>query len=110
MSGPARKPTPKEKVFARALLEQRTKLGLTQEQVAVSMSCTPNAVGKVEAGDRLPALAYLPAIAQALDLDGVDLLLLYLQQKEPKVHALLRRRLSRLEKQSRGVGKKRRER
>ncbi len=55
---------------------RRQQLQLTQAQVASRVGCRPHYIGYVEAGSRRPSERVLEKLADALDLDRAELLLL----------------------------------
>lgn len=61
------------KVFARSLTYHRSRLGLTQAQLAERVGTTPSYVGHLERGEREPSLLTLGALASALNLNVGEL-------------------------------------
>ena len=53
--------------IARELIQARTRVGLTQEEVARRMGTTQSAVARMESGKPLPSLRSLKRYAQATD-------------------------------------------
>ena len=51
--------------IARELIQARTRIGLTQEEVAKRMGTTQSAVARMESGKPLPSLRSLKRYAQA---------------------------------------------
>lgn len=51
--------------LARALIEARTRAGLTQQDLAQRMHTTQSAIARMESGTRLPSLNTLKRFAQA---------------------------------------------
>lgn len=51
--------------LAQALIEARTKAGLTQEELAERMKTTQSAIARIESGKRLPSTSTLKRFAQA---------------------------------------------
>lgn len=65
---------------------RRQQLQLTQAVVAARVGCRPHYIGYVEAGSRRPSQVVLEKLADALDLDRTELLLL----AYPNLRAALR--------------------
>jgi ribosome-binding protein aMBF1 (putative translation factor) len=52
----------------RALIEARTKKGLTQKQLAKKLNTTQSVISRAESARSLPSLTFLKRLAEALDV------------------------------------------
>jgi len=60
-------------VIGKTIKDLRSKLGLTLDQVADRSGCTPGFLSQVERNKAVPSITTLQAIAQALDVQVIDL-------------------------------------
>ena len=63
-----------QNIFGQNLLNRRKALGLTQEQLAVKLKVSFQAVSKWERGETLPDIKLLPALASQLGTSADSLL------------------------------------
>ncbi len=62
------------KVLAKHMRERRKSLGFTQEQLAEKSGLSPNYIAKLEVQKRIPSVAALVALSEALEVEVADLL------------------------------------
>ena len=62
------------KTLAARMRERRRSLGITQEQLADKADLSPNYVGKMELGERVPSFRTLVRLAEALEVEVYELL------------------------------------
>lgn len=60
--------------IGRAIAQQRTKAGMTQEEVAAELGIGNEAVSRIERGVAMPSLKRLYELAQLFGCEAVDLL------------------------------------
>ncbi len=70
----ARESSPLSKALGIVILAERNALGLSREQVEHATGVSYSTIRRIEAGERVPTVTQVDALASALDMSGSELL------------------------------------
>jgi transcriptional regulator with XRE-family HTH domain len=85
MNEPEQHPQP----LSAVIKQRRTRLGLTQQQIADALQVVPESIGYWERDRRRIELDRVPHLAAVLELDQQDVCRLALYEHYPQLHATL---------------------
>jgi transcriptional regulator with XRE-family HTH domain len=69
----ARESSPLSKALGVVILAERSALGLSREQVEAASGVSYSTIRRIEAGERVPTVSQIDAIAKCLDMRGSEL-------------------------------------